>query len=71
MQQQAYPNPKYRGYIVNDPLNKDLKFDPRRLVDFNQNGGDPVGRNLFGIELLAPTGFVLLNTDKFGQTIQK
>ncbi len=24
----AYPNSKHTGYIVKDPINKDLKFDP-------------------------------------------
>ena len=62
----AYPNPKYRGYIVNDPLNKDLKFDPRQLVDFNQNGVYSWPEFVWN-RTVAPTGLLFLNTDKLGK----
>lgn len=62
----AYPNPKDRGYIVKDPINKDLKFDLRQLVDFDEKGVYRWPEFVWN-QTVAPTAVLFLNSNKLGK----
>ena len=61
----AFPSAKYRGYIVKDPLNKDLTFDPRQLVHFEK--GVYSWPEFVWNQTVAPTALLFLNSDKLGE----
>ena len=62
----AYPNSKHTGYIVKDPINKDLKFDPRQLVDFGEKGVYSSPEFVWN-QTVGPTAILFLNSDKLGK----
>jgi aldose sugar dehydrogenase len=61
----AYPNSKHTGYIVKDPINKNLKFNPRQLVDFDEKGVYSWPEFVWN-QTVGPTAILFLNSDKLG-----
>ena len=60
------PNKQNRGYLVEAPINKGLKFDPSELVDFDGKG---VYRNPEFVwnQTVAPTAVLFLKSDRLGK----